>query len=514
MKRTIILFFAVVSACSAYCQTYLEEGDSCFNSGNYACAITKYGEELKNTSDKDKKIVQLKLGKANNCAEWLKTANQAFNNKNYTLAKENYQKVLDSNPKDVSAKSRIEECNKALTPPPPKPTLRKATTAELTDIWNNKYGVMPERRQNLINVGIDPDDAQARINKGEGKATLSVSDKNISFGASGGYTEIYVTTNASDYKIVSLPSWCKVTKYSTWFKLECVENTNTQKRSDWFKVTTGYTAIDIKVDVTQAGKTTYQTQKQETTLSVTTENLAFKAKGGKSDKIYVYSTSKYSITGVPSWCKVQTYSGYIVVTCYANSSSSPRYDYFTVNASDKTKRIYVNQDGKKATCFNCPKTHDTWGLTLGFAPRDLNSSYMDCAQLGLKAEPLFKYGFGLNTGIILEGYSENMFNKQLFKNGFNHYAINVPLHLEYRLNFHKWFNMFLYGGIGFNAVTNSHFEELNLPVTLEYGAGFRISHVQFGVIRKNYLGDFMYIKDFGKKFNTYMDWGFSISYMF
>ena len=47
--------------------------------------------------------------------------------------------------------------------------LRIASTKDLEDIWLGKYGNNPIRRQNLINAGIDPDNAQDRINKGEGK---------------------------------------------------------------------------------------------------------------------------------------------------------------------------------------------------------------------------------------------------------------------------------------------------------------------------------------------------------
>ena len=51
------------------------------------------------------------------------------------------------------------------------PTLRKATTQDLEDIWMGRYGNEPQRTQNLINAGIDSVDARVRINNGEGRPT-------------------------------------------------------------------------------------------------------------------------------------------------------------------------------------------------------------------------------------------------------------------------------------------------------------------------------------------------------
>ncbi len=371
---------------------------------------------------------------------------------------------------------RIQECR--------EPKLRKATTAELTDVWNLKYGITQNRRQNLIAAGIDPDDAQRRINEGEGKppeqtTNLSVSNKNITFSVSGGIILIDVTTDASDFQITNLPSWCKVdNKYTNRFSLVCDVNTGT-KRSNWFKVVAGGKVVNITLN--QAGIDDYQ-PKQKTTLSVSKQNIYFTAKGGKSEQININSNSDiYSVSPV-SWFSIQKNSGYIVVNCKANRTNTSRQNFFDVIAGDKMEQILVTQ-GSKNTYFNYPKTFDTWGITLGYAPNSKNNALMECMQFGLKFEPLFKYGFGLNTGIIFEGYSSN----QLF-NGFDYYAVNIPLHLEYRLNFSKWFNIFTYGGIGFN-VTDKNFKNLNSPVMLEYGGGFRINHVQFNVGSELNLSD-------------------------
>jgi len=380
MKRIVILLFAVVAALSAYSQDYLQDGDRCFDSGDYACAITNHNEAFKLASGKDKQIAEIKLTRAKFCQEHIKLANTAFTNKQYSTAKTEYQTVLESNPKDTYAQSQLEKCNNALKPPP---ALRKATTAELTDIWNNKYGINPERRQRLIDAGIDPDDAQKRINSGEGKPA-------------------------------------------------------------------------IEKPVNQAGAVTNTTKQ----------------------------------------------SNYSQNNSQTNSTKT-----------DKTKT-------KK--CFNCPKNNEIWGITLSYLKPNAYNSKLHEVQFGLKVEPLFKYGFGLNTGLNV-GFcfgkiNDNSYTDYYYDDYHNwnnkDYFINIPLHLEYRLNFSKWFNMFFYGGAGFNAATTTDFDTYSLPVTFEYGGGFRINIFQLRAGRSLYLGDFLDIKNFGKNIKPYHNFAVSLDILF
>jgi len=452
VKLIITLFFAIVFAFSAYSQSYIQDGDRCFDKSDYACAVINYDSTFKNSSGKDKQIAEIKLTRAKWCAEHTKIANQAFEAKNYTTAKDEYQKVLDSNPKDSIAQSQIVKCDNALNPP----KLRKATTAELTDIWNNKYGVQPQRRQNLINAGIDPDDAQTRINAGEGKpqekekqaTNLSVSKSTLYFTSYGGSEQITVYSGGSAYYVPMgyIPTWCVVKTYSSYFTITASPNPNNASRKDWFLVTSG----------------------------------------GKEVKIYVEQLAK-TITNPPQ-------------------TSTPK-EQTTTPKEQKTK-------SKTKKCFNCATSKDPWGLTLGYTQQTIDYYTMEVIMFGLKAEPLFKYGFGLNTGINLMGYTKMNNYSQLFKKGFDAYAVNIPLHIEYRLNFSKWFNIFAYGGVGFNAITNSNFNTYSLPVTFDYGGGLRISHVQFNVGKSLYLGNFKNIKNFAKYTEPYQKLILSVSYMF
>lgn len=516
MKRIIILFFTILTVFSAYSQTSFEDAKRCFDAGDYTCAIKKFTELSKSTGGTNTDIERL-LKKAKNCDECLKIADSEFTKKNYAAAKVEYDKILTYNPNDPHAKSRLEKCNLALNPPP---------------------------------AATPPKDNQAPAQKPP--TTLSVSKDSLTFSASGGSSgQIKVYTNASNYSITLLPSWCKVQKYDSYFIVTCSENKTAQSRSDFFRVSAGDKTQIINVN--QAG-----IPAPEITLSASKYQLTFPASGGSSGQVIVYSNaSSYSVTLVPSWCEVQTYKGYFIVTCNENKTYESRSDWFRIAAGDKTIRIYVEQPGmtssrtvytgdsyyskssyqRKNGCFNCPKGNiSAWGLTFGYIQADYSNKILDGIQIGIKLEPLFRYGLGLNFGLNYEYY--NNYKEFLVKtnttnyieNNIEDHKLNFNAGLEYRLNFSEWFNPYIYGGIGFDynlatnvtTLTNEVADdesyksyELYDPYTsrnsnyrllkyLDLGVGLRISHLQFTVSK----GTLLNTVDNDKKTV------FSITYMF
>lgn len=470
MKQTAILLFALAITSLAIAQSNsLQEGNNCFGAADYACAIEKYKEAIKSPDERQKKIAGDNLRQAEKCFELRRMADAAFNSKNFIKAKEYYLSLVNENSKDEYAKAQLNEIKIALI-------------------------------------------------------TLSVSKNTVLFSSSGGKEIIYVTTEADSYAVGLLPSWCSVQKFEKYFSITCLENTSITERTDNFTVSAG--SKTEKINIRQSGK-------QIITLSVSKEQISFTSSTGNSGPISVYTNAeKFSISMVPSWCSVQTFKGYFVVTCSSNNSTQSRYDWFKVTAGNNEVKVYVTQEGykslieskpinpavtnkiKKTKCFNCPKTKDTWGLTAGYSQLDYDSYYnLEGVHLGLRIEPLFKYGFGLNTGLVLSAY----LNDGASLNGssqFGYYGLNVPLHLEYRLNFSKKFNLFAYGGVGFNVHTNSTFDDNVFPATLEYGGGFRVGHVQFNVGKSSYMGDFKNIGDIGKNVRPFQNLILSISYMF
>ncbi len=436
------------------------EGNKCYEKGDYNCAIKEYQIAIISSKDSELEIAKLNLMSAQECVKLLADANSAFNNRNFSKAQELYNTLLEYNPSDPIAKTQLDKCRTNSTP-----KLRKATSSEITDIWNNKYGLQPQRRQNLINVGIDPDDAQLRINNGEGKpkesttnlstTTLDVSKTNLYFSPSGfELQEIKIFSNAKNYVVPKnlIPSWCKVYPYDGYIKVSVEDNPNTTSRKDWFKVVAG--DKELRIYVEQAGQS-------KTNNSTTNKN--------------------YSQNTTPK----------------INKSTTPNYTY----SSNEPK-------------FNAPKSNEKWALNFGFGPSLKNQTNFDCTQLGIKFEKLMKYGFGFNTGLNLEGYSLQDSIPFVSERSFTHFGINIPLHLEYRLNFARWFNVYAYAGVGINAITDYEFDQNTYPSSYEYGLGCRINKLQFTVGQSQFQDNQAIRRTLGTNTYTYNKITYSLAVFF
>ena len=544
MKRIIILLFTVVIAFSAYSQTFLEDGDRCFDSGDYACAEIKYSEALKSTSGRNKQIIELKLAKARNCMEWKKVADTAFNSRNYEEAKEYYQKVLVSNPNDPYAKSQLV---KMLPPVTLKVSTQdlsflpaggtKSITVTITNTDTYDITSLPDwcsvkKYSGSFEVTCKPytgnstrsdkfkvtaGNKEVIVNISQAAANLSVSSGNLSFLSTGGTKNITVTTNAETYDVVSLPDWCSVTKKSDAFEVTCKPNTGYSARSGEFKVTAGGKEVTINVSQIVIN------------LKVSSDNLSFSSSGGTQSITVTTNADNYAVSFLPAWCSIKKYSTYFTVTCNSNPDGSSKNQWFSVKAGDKEIEIYV----KQAACFNCPKgdPHPI-GLSLGYVQKqwvwktdeetakfgawDKNESYLAGMQVGVRVEPLFKYGFGLNTGLFYE-YYQSLSDKQTgtytdmpgefeYRATYSEHSLYLPLHLEYRLNLSKYFQLFVEAGpsIDFglgakltaladgddepfftetNIYRNSElgFPNKRLNASFDFGAGFRLNKLQFNV---------------------------------
>ncbi len=191
-----------------------------------------------------------------------------------------------------------------------------------------------------------------------------------------------------------------------------------------------------------------------------------------------------------------------------------------------TQRNYRGIKKKKG--FNAPKTNDYWGVVAGYASKVwsqqtqaankhnvgvYDSGWLHGIQFGIRFNPMFKYGFGLDTGIYYEYYhnKSSIYEDGINKEGtFNYYktlnehVIRVPLHLEYRLNFSKNFQLFFYGGLAADYVISGNMSytqqgyqspyEVQKDIygtiipsakrynaSLSFGGGFRFSALQFNV---------------------------------
>jgi len=290
MKRLLILFLTLLSTFWAYSQSYLQIGDHCFDIGDYACAKINYNEAFKLASGRDKQIAEIKLTRAKWCADNIKAADQAFSNGKFEQAIKKYESVLESNTQDTFARKQIAKCKNILYPPIIK---------------------------------------------------LVVSKDNLSFPSPGGNDSITVTTNAESYSINVLPYWCSIQKYPDYFVFNCVENSFTSPRTEYFTVSAGNKAIRVNINQLGAAKPPIGS------LRVTKENLIFSKSGGRSEAITVYSnTGSYSITRVPRWCTVEQNTDNFYVSCKVNKRKKIRSCSFKLSDGYNELRIFISQDGK------------------------------------------------------------------------------------------------------------------------------------------------------------------------
>lgn len=331
MKQIIIFFFIYIFPLSVYCQVNnLEEGNQCFNEGDYICAESKYKEAFKTALGKDKQITEIKIQRAKRCIENLKNANLAFNGKYFKKAKELYLAVLDSNPNDATAKSKLEICN------------------------------------NLLNKTTE--------------TSLSLSKNNIYRRSSGGNEYINVNTNSNTYTIDSLPTWCNMQKYDSYFVINCSINYQTTSRNGFFNVKAG--DKKIRVNIYQEGGIT---QESESNLNVSKKNLDFSKNGGNENIVVTTNNNNFSIELIPSWCKFQKISNNIIITCLQNNTNKPRSDWFKITSGNKEVKVYVNQQASGTNQDNVAVK----------SPINKLGSF---SNIGFQSGEIAKYGFIYESG--------------------------------------------------------------------------------------------------------------------
>lgn len=129
-----------------------------------------------------------------------------------------------------------------------------------------------------------------------------------------------------------------------------------------------------------------------------------------------------------------------------------------------------------------------------------DDKYLQGIQAGIRVDPQFGWGFGMNTGLFYEycwaksGDLNDVYGS--YRLNYNEHGLYIPLDLKYTMNFSKWFQLSFYGGLGFNYVIsgrikvdddNYNFDEdifsdndnmKRLNMMLEYGISLRMKALQ------------------------------------
>ena len=132
--------------------------------------------------------------------------------------------------------------------------------------------------------------------------------------------------------------------------------------------------------------------------------------------------------------------------------------------------------------FNCPKGYGKpFGISAGYVSKDWIYTYADGStakasvfdektlhglQAGIRWEPVLKYGFAFDTGLYYEYYNDksDLLSDVDDMGAYNYYMIfqehniHFPVHVEYRLNFSRNFQMFAYAGASLDYALYGRFD--------------------------------------------------------
>lgn len=307
MRRFLLTVTALLFSLVAFSQSgnILKDAQDLFAAGNYSAAVTKFQEAVNKLSGRDRNIAQLQLATARTCVEALSNAKTAESVKDYDKAIAEYQKVVDANPNDTRVKGLQETARRLKREANPTLSVSEnnlsfsssggtqtitvscsmnwtlvdqttsmcsvsksgniitvncaanpSTSSRTTSFTIRTTNGYKEQRISISQTGrsySSYSSSSSSSNYSSSSTRLTVKQSYLTINAASGTFLVDVETNANDYSITLLPSWCTVkSKYKSFFSIAYTENTSTSSRSDWFNVSAG--GKTVRVHITQKGK--------------------------------------------------------------------------------------------------------------------------------------------------------------------------------------------------------------------------------------------------------------------
>ena len=192
--------------------------------------------------------------------------------------------------------------------------------------------------------------------------------------------------------------------------------------------------------------------------------------------------NKYNNSTTSSYSSSPSYSSHSASTSSSTSSSSgssyssassytPSSSYHTSSSSSSgSYSSYSSYNSYSSHRFNEAKDDFCMGLSAGYVRKEWlyndgsskenldvfwEDKYTNGIQVGLRVDCQFGYGFGLNSGLFYEYYfdkSEDFVDNDItFYYRMKEHSLYLPVHFKYNLNFSRWFQIGLYGGIGLDC---------------------------------------------------------------
>ena len=358
-----------------------------------------------------------------------------------------------------------------------------------------------------------------------GETIFSISSNKVNFERNGGVKTFSVSSNTS-WQIKTNPaSWGHLSREGNILTLKVDPNSLSSNRTDYFVLSSGNKTI--RVDISQSG---------ETTLSLSTQKLNFGSTGG-SQTITVTTNGVWEIAlSTASWGHLERNGNQLSVKIDVNNSSLSRSDYFKIKAGDKTLQVNISQDGRNSYTSTYPSRRyrrpfnsscdSYWGgFSVGYIQKQWtidadgykekmgmfdDDKYLQGIQAGIRIDPQFGYGFGMNSGLFYEycwAKSKNQYDDYgKYRYSYNEHGLYAPLDFKYSMNFSEWFQLSLYAGVGFNYVISgkiktkddygersrdyySQDDKTRFNMMFEYGAAIRIKAIQIDFSMSQGLND-------------------------
>lgn len=347
------------------------------------------------------------------------------------------------------------------------------------------------------------------------------------FTAQGGKCSIIVDSNVSWNMDAQTESWVTILRNGNRLNISVEKNKNDKLRVVEVKLRAKDSNIVKKVLIKQRGSV----------LSLSSRNLNFdRSYGYKS--IEVTSDPQWEIGyNAHDWVSFNKKDNVLSVGVKKNKKFRTRRASVAISNGNLSQRVYISQKGRVFNTLE-KKHRRVVGLSMGYVQKHWKvqagknsirtgywdgTEYMHGAQVGFRIEPLFKYGFGINTGVFYEFYyskgETDYHYGESYQPIFQEHALYVPFHLEYRLNFSRKFQLFFYGGASFDYGLmakiktdneNLYFDDDNAyegflgkryNVSYEYGGGMRLGRVQFNFTVSRGLINMSQDRDFEIKQN-------------
>lgn len=278
---------------------------------------------------------------------------------------------------------------------------------------------------------------------------------------------IRVETDGKDWDVANVPDWCSVQKQDGRLIVVCLENKPAEVRS--VEITLQSDLIKKTVEIRQAAG--------PSRLVANANGLDFSSKGGRKE-VKVDADSCEWTFSAPWWCQVTKSADGLIVRTTRNTGDS-NTDFITLHAGKHVVTIRVTQDEP----FNSPRGVQRYlGVSAGYVSKRWvydedqkvtkygfwdEDDHINGFQFGVRFEPLFKYGFGLNTGLFWEYYYSKGKTKSVEEEDgifryypvFSEHSLYMPVHLEYRFYFSKEVSLFVYGGLGMDIGLEAEVQE-------------------------------------------------------